>query len=107
MSISAKRYLLLLLVVISAMVKAEGAELSSPDGKIKVKIRLADRIYYSLYQSNEILLNECALGMKIDGLSLGVDPKLKDQQLSKISEEIKPVVPLKFSSINNTCNVLR
>lgn len=106
MSISAKRYLLLLLVVISAMVKAEGAELSSPDGKIKVKIRLADRIYYSLYQSNEILLNECALGMKIDGLSLGVDPKLKDQQLSKISEEIKPVVPLKFSSINNTCNVL-
>lgn len=106
MRIRAKRYLLLLLVVISAMIKAEGAELSSPDGKIKVKIRLADRIYYSLYQSNEILLNECVLGMKIDGLSIGVDPKLKDQQLSRISEEIKPVVPLKFSSINNSCNVL-
>ncbi|WP_240755210.1 glycoside hydrolase family 97 protein [Pedobacter sp. SYP-B3415] len=84
----------------------KAATLVSPDGKIKVEIQLTDKIYYSLYQNDRLLLAKCQLGMTVDQVSLGTNPKLISQRTSKITEQIRPAVPLKFSSVQSTCNVL-
>jgi alpha-glucosidase len=97
----------ILLTIILTCSIARASELLSPNGKIKVKIELTDKIYYSLYQNDKLLLNKCSLGMMVDQFSLGSNPKLLSEKSSRISTEIRPAVPLKFSSIASLCNVLQ
>jgi alpha-glucosidase len=101
---------LLLFIIINILLMgsvARASELISPDGKIKVKIELGDKIYYSLYQNDKLLLNKCSLGMEVDQSSLGSSPRLVSEKSSRISTEIKPAVPLKFSSITSLYNVMQ
>ncbi|RZJ75444.1 MAG: glycoside hydrolase family 97 protein [Flavobacterium sp.] len=82
------------------------AELVSPNGLIRVQINLTNKIYYSIYNNDKLLLDKCHLGIDAGSSRLGMNPKLVSQRRSKISERIQPAVPLKFSEINSTCNVL-
>jgi alpha-glucosidase len=80
--------------------------LASPDGEVVINVRIEDRVYYSVSQDGETLLADCSPVLEIDGAMLGVNSKLLSQKKSKIKETITPVVPLKFSSIDNICNQL-
>lgn len=85
---------------------AQNIEVKSPNGEIKLTVSIKDKIYYSVDYNTEVLLNDCYLQLVLDNEVLGNDPKLTGQKRSVINENINPVVPLKYSTVNNHCNVL-
>ncbi|MBF0576753.1 glycoside hydrolase family 97 protein [Dysgonomonas sp. GY617] len=85
---------------------AQKMELKSPSGEIKVSLNVKDKIYYSIDYNNDPLLNGCYLQLALDTEILGENPKLAGQKRSVINENINPVVPLKYSTVSNNCNVL-
>lgn len=82
-------------------------ELLSPDKRIKVELSLEGGIYYTLYGEQLPLLERNRLSLTVDGDILGDNPVLISTERGKVAEVIKPVVPLKFGSINNNYNYLR
>lgn len=98
-------FLIVLCNVVSSFA-ASTTELLSPNGSIRIQINLSDRIYYSIYSSDKILLEKCHLGIDAGDANFAMNPKLASQKRSMISEKIHPAVPLKFSEIISSCNVL-
>lgn len=98
------RKIFFLSFLILSVILAKGTELSSPDGLIKVKIDLSDRIYYSVYAQGVLLLEQCHLGIDINGLSTDKNLKVGSIKRSRISGELVPVTPMKFSKIAARCN---
>lgn len=99
-------FIIIMLVLCVFCLNAREVSLTSPNGKISVNIRITDKVYYSIYQSNQELLTDCVLGLSVDNMQLGTNPKLVSQKISKISGEVRPIVPLKFSTVDNTYNLL-
>lgn len=85
---------------------AQQLALKSPDGKLRVDITLSDKIYYSLTAGTTKLLDRTAISLQLNNGTLGHAPKLKSRKLSTFKNAIKPVVPIKFSTINNQYNLL-
>jgi alpha-glucosidase len=81
-------------------------EVLSPNGEIKVSIALEDKIYYSVSIANEELASKNHLALILKNETLGLNPKLSGSKTGKVKEEIKPVVPLKFSTVSNNYNYL-
>lgn len=81
-------------------------ELLSPNGAIKASIALEDKIYYSININNEELASNNHLALILKNETLGLNPKVTGSKTGKVKEEIKPVVPLKFSSVSNNYNYL-
>jgi alpha-glucosidase len=81
-------------------------ELLSPDGKTKVSVSLGDKITYSVYSNDEILLKDNEIQLQLRKEILGKNPKLASQKRSSVNAEIKPVVPFKFSTVKNHYNQL-
>lgn len=104
-----KKYFLLPLLVyylVSNVQAQEKIKLSSPNGEIQVSVRLTDKIYYDVACNDEVLLKDNYLQLKLKDKILGEHPKLSGQKQNKIKETLTPVVPLKFSTINNEYNQL-
>lgn len=101
-----KKFLFLVLFSVLTILTVSGAELTSPNGLVKIKVTVTDRIYYSVYRENVPLLEQCNLGIDIDGLSTDKKLKLLTVKSSRISREVSQVVPLKFSKITDLCNTL-
>lgn len=97
---------LLLLQVSEAYLQKTKFEVASPNGELKVIINLSDKIYYSISAGNEELAVNNHLGLILKDESLGLNPKLINSKTGKVNEVIKPVVPLKFSSVTNAYNYL-
>lgn len=100
------RKLLVILFTVLGNLIANAAELSSPNGTVKVKINVSDKIYYSIYRDNVLLLDQCNLGIHSGSIPANKKINLQRSQFSKISQEFSPVVPLKFSKITDLCNTL-
>lgn len=81
-------------------------ELLSPNGAIKASIALEDKIYYSVNFNNEKLASNNHLALILKNETLGLNPKVTGSKTGKVKEEIKPIIPLKFSSISNNYNYL-
>lgn len=89
--------------------KVYGKEISvqSPDGILKVNIELKDKIYYSVYSGNDLLLKDCFLTMDLAYGILGENPKLQGIKKGAIDESVKREIPLKNAIVRNHCNTLR
>jgi alpha-glucosidase len=96
---------LILLCFMSTAYAQKPLELLSPDGRIKVSVNLADKISYTV-SSHGTVLFQSDLNLQLSTETLGKQPKLAGQQRSEIKEDVKPVVPFKFSTIKNHCNKL-
>ncbi|NTD99288.1 glycoside hydrolase family 97 protein [Agrobacterium tumefaciens] len=98
----------LLFLLLSMMVKSTiyGVELKSPNGTVRIEINLSDKIYYSIYRDSIPLLTRCSLGINAEHLSSAENIKIQRSKFSKISREFIPIVPMKFSKINDLCNTL-
>lgn len=107
--INMKRIYLLLPVffLINLFGHAQQMELDSPNGEIKLSLRLADKIYYAISYNNEELLNECYLQLTLSDQILGQQPKLTGLKRTQVNEELHPIIPLKFSTVNNHYNQLQ
>ena len=74
-----KKYFLLPLLVyylVSNVQAQEKIKLSSPNGEIKVSVRLTDKIYYDVACNDEVLLKDNYLQLKLKDKILGEHPKL-------------------------------
>lgn len=83
------------------------SEISSPNGKLKVEIELSDKIYYTIVYEDAELLSQNSLQLNLRNIKLGEYPKLASQKKSEIKQILKPIVPLKFSTIENEYNELK
>lgn len=102
-----KTFFLILATLFTAGAFAQRvSELLSPDGKIGVKVAVGQNISYSVSADGNALLTDCSLAMKVDGKTLGANPKLKGVKRTSASGTIRPVVPLKFAEIENRYNAM-
>lgn len=98
--------LFLLLGISTAYSQQKKFELLSPNGEIKVSVALEDKIYYSINIQNEEIAAKNHLALILKNETLGLNPKVTGSKTGKVKEEIKPVVPLKFSTVSNQYNYL-
>ena len=78
----------------------------SPDGQTSVSVTLADRIYYDVVSHNETLLKRSVIGMRLRDKTLGANPVLKKKSVRAVNETVKPLLPLKFSEVENQYTLL-
>lgn len=81
-------------------------EVVSPNGEIKLSVNLGDKIYYWISAGNDALSSKNHLGLTLRNETLGLNPKLSNSKTGKVNEVIKPVIPLKFSTVSNSYNYL-
>ncbi|CAG9901909.1 Alpha-glucosidase [Bacteroides ovatus] len=103
-----RKYLLLsmFLCLVSLLHARNKFELVSPNGEIKVSFNLSDKIYYSIDYNGDVLLKDNYLQLTLKNQVLGQNPKLRRQKRTSIDEHLTPVVPLKYSKVNNRYNQL-
>lgn len=82
-------------------------EMSSPNGKIHLSVMISDRITYDVVYEDELLLSQCELRMKIGNKQLGENPRLIRKKMKSISENVTPVVPMKFLEITDCYNFMQ
>ncbi|MEO2062863.1 MAG: glycoside hydrolase family 97 protein [Christiangramia sp.] len=95
----------LILVAISAQAKT--IKLSSPDGNLKVEIEVGEQLYYSVFLKDQPVFTKNRIQLQLRTELLGDKPKLKDTEKDQVSESFSPVVPLKFSEIQNEYRLVR
>lgn len=103
---SHKIYLLLLLLMLSLSSYARKIDLLSPNGDVKVQIDLDEQLSYSVYLKDSPVLTNNNIALQLRDGILGQDAKLKNLKKDRVAESFKPVVPLKFSQVENVYNSL-
>ena len=73
----------------------------SPNGQTSVSVTLSDRIYYDVVSHNETLLKQSVIGMQLSDKTLGANPVLKKKSVRTVKETVTPVLPLKYSQVEN------
>ena len=81
--------------------------LRSPDQRIEVRIRLADRLTYDVLVKGVAILQNSTLSMKIDRTTLGSRPKVRAAQPRAVNQEIISAVPQKSVRIRENYNELK
>ena len=103
-----RRYFLLVVCLcLASLLRAQNKlELVSPNGELKVSLNLSDKIYYSIDYNGDVLLKDNTLQLTLRNQVLGENPKLHRQKRTSVDEQLTPVVPLKYSKVNNRYNQL-
>ena len=102
-----KTFSLLLLLMTACVAWAQKTyKLNSPDGDIQVNVTVSDKIYYDIAYGGHTLLENGVMQMQLGKQVLGEKPRVTGTSTKRVSETINPVVPFKFSSIDNTYNQL-
>ena len=81
-------------------------QLASPNGEIKVSVSVADKIYYDIAYGQETLLGNGTMQLQVGNQWLGANPKVSKASTQSVDENIRPVIPFKFSNIRNHYNQL-
>ena len=105
-----KRFVLLCVVFFlfcSVGIYGKNIELKSPDGSLGVDIQLKDKIYYSVYAGNELLLKDCSMSLDLKDEVLGRSPKLRNIRRNSVDETVKREITMKNAEVRNHYNVLR
>lgn len=95
----------LILVIFSA--QARTIKLLSPDGNLKVEVEVGDRLFYSVFLNDQPVFTKNPIQLRLKNEVLGEKLNLRDIEKNQVSESFKPVVPLKFSKIENEYKLLR
>ena len=103
-----RRYFLLVVCLcLASLLRAQNKlELISPNGELKVSLNLSDKIYYSIDYNGDVLLKDNTLQLTLRNQVLGENPKLRRQKRTSVDEQSTPIVPLKYSKVNNRYNQL-
>jgi alpha-glucosidase len=81
--------------------------LRSPDKKTEVRIRTGSRIQYDVLRNGKILLQDCAMSIRIDQATLGRDVKVKSAKEDSADRMLEPPVRQKSARIRDHYNELR
>ena len=82
-------------------------ELRSPDNRIQVKIRAAEKIQYDVLLGGRTLLENSTFSLDVEHKALGLQPKVVEAKERANDEVIKPTVRQKFAQIRDNYKELR
>ena len=82
-------------------------DLRSPDNRIEIRIRTAERIRYDVLLKGKVLLENCTLSLDIEHKKFGVQPKVLEVKPRSYDQMVEPVVRQKFAKIRDNYNELR
>src|SRR5262245_20892623 len=102
------RFALPVLVLLATPVAAQSSySLRSPNQRIEVRIRLSDRIRYDVLLNGKPLLQDSTLSLKIEGATLGLEPKFVNAKNRTVDQWIEPPIRQKFARVREHFNELR
>ncbi|HXJ85405.1 MAG TPA: glycoside hydrolase family 97 protein [Candidatus Binatia bacterium] len=81
-------------------------DLRSPDGRIELRIRTAERIRYDLILRGAAVLENSTLSLDVEHTKLGIQPRVLDAKTRSSDEVVQPVVRQKFAKIRDHYNEL-
>src|SRR5580704_6833359 len=81
--------------------------LRSPDGRIEVKLRAADRLKYDVFFKGKPLLEDSQISIDIDHKILGLNPEIVATKERSADQVLEPAVRQKFAKIRDHYNQLR
>jgi alpha-glucosidase len=81
--------------------------LTSPDGRIEVKVRATDRIRYDVSYKGQPVLHDAQIAMDVEHKNLGVNPKVTGSKQRSEDKVLEPVVRQKFAKIRENYRELR
>ncbi len=96
------------MLMVCGMVQAapKSYKLLSPDGSIRVEVKLGHEISYSIYSGENLLLDNCNLVLELSNETLGINPKVKKVKTSTIDETVQREIAIKNAEVRNHCNIL-
>ena len=104
---NASRMLVCMLWLVNHATAQSSYSFESPDGRIQIRIRTADRISYDVVLKGKVLLKDSGLSIDIDHTTLGINPKVVAHQERSSNQVLEPVVRQKFANIRENYNQLR
>ena len=105
-------FALAVFTMLSSLLIQEGTaqsshDLRSPDGRIELRIRTADRLRYDFVLKGRAVLENATLSLDVEHNKLGVQPKVVDAKTRSSDQVVEPVVRQKFAKIRDHYNELR
>ena len=82
-------------------------ELRSPDNRIQVRIRVAEKIQYDVLLGGRTLLENSTFSLDLEHKELGLRPKVLDAKERESDQIIKPTIRQKFAQIREHYKELR
>src|SRR6266851_4124535 len=110
MKLSLKNAIVILIALLSlastAFAQADYS-LLSPDKRIEVRIRTADRFSYDVLFKGKVLLQNSTFSIDIDHNTLGLQPKVNATKERSYDGTLEPPVRQKFAKVRENYNELR
>ena len=105
-------FVLSALTLLSGLLVHEGVaqssyDLRSPDGRIEMRIRTAERLRYDLILKGRAVLENSTISLDVEHNKLGIQPKVLDAKTRSSDQVVEPVVRQKFAKIRDHYNELR
>lgn len=82
-------------------------DLRSPDDRVELRIRTADRVHYDVLLNGRALLENCTLSLDVEHKKLGIAPKVIDAKQRSNDQVIRPTIRQKFAKVRDAYNELR
>lgn len=82
-------------------------DLRSPDNRVELRIRTADRVHYDVLLNGRALLENCTLSLDVEHKKLGIAPKVLDAKQRSNDQIIRPTIRQKFAQLRDAYNELR
>lgn len=101
-------FLIIMMVLASFSLKAQDNELSSPDGRILLKLFIEEDISYAVFFDGTEIIHPSEIALILDNGEIpGKNAKLKKSSKNEINDTILPVVREKRAEIADHCNELK
>jgi len=108
MKLALKGFLLFLFALCARPSMAQpNYTLHSPNQRIEIRVRLADRIRYDVLLHDKLLLSDATLSLKFGATTLGLNPRVKDAKSRSVDQWIDPVVRQKFARLRENYREVR
>lgn len=89
-----------------ALAAPKSLTVKSPSGNIGLTLTVDDSLHYSVDYDGKPVVTNATIGLNLADKQLGVKPSIKKTSRKSVSEDMKPVVPFKHSTIKNNYNEL-
>src|SRR5579885_3304236 len=76
-------------------------DLRSPDNRIELRIRAADRVHYDVLLNGRALLENWTLSLDVEHKKLGIAPKVLDAKQRSNDQIIRPTIRQKFAQLRD------
>ena len=94
--------LLIIALAMTTIIKAKEVKITSPNGEIAISLTDRNgRLSYTASLEGKDIFSQDAIEMKLSDKTLGQDTRIKGFTTKRISEELRPAVPIKQAAIRN------